>query len=161
MSRSREAHREYMRNYRAQKREEAEEQGPEQAVQRPAEVQSETKPAEKSHGDTGTRGQGRHRKAVTRMLRATGLLHMPEEAMLVELLKDLADELDQGGGSRTYGAYIAAQRDLRRVLAYSGRPQSSADVAAPAVEEALSEPVSAEAAPVNSLAAFRQRRGIG
>lgn len=95
------------------------------------------------------------------MLRATGLLHVPEEAPLVELVKSLATELDDGGGSRTYAAYIAALKDVRRVLSVSARPKSSPDLPAPAVEPEPDEAGEVGAAPVNSLAAFRQARGIG
>jgi hypothetical protein len=57
-----------------------------------------------------------HRASVTRMLRATGLLHVPEEAPLVTLLKDLAKELDLNGGARTRQQYLSALKDVRRVL---------------------------------------------
>jgi hypothetical protein len=58
-----------------------------------------------------------HRDAVTRMLRASGLLKVPEEAPLVALVKALAKEMDEGGGSRAYTAYLSALKDVRRVLA--------------------------------------------
>lgn len=57
-----------------------------------------------------------HRAALTRMLRATGLTRVPEEAPLVELLRSLADELDNGGGSRPRIEYRAALKDARQVL---------------------------------------------
>lgn len=57
-----------------------------------------------------------HRAALTRMLRATGLAQVPEEAPLVELLRSLADELDNGGGSRPRIEYRAALKDARQVL---------------------------------------------
>lgn len=59
---------------------------------------------------------GPNRKAITRMLRATGLLHVPEEAPLVELLKQLASEIDAGAGSRAQQQYLSALKDLRRAL---------------------------------------------
>jgi len=71
-----------------------------------------------------------HRAAVTRMLRATGLLRIPEEAPLVALVKSLAKEMDEGGGSRTYSAYLSALKDVRRVL--DRAPGSTALVSAPA-----------------------------
>lgn len=58
-----------------------------------------------------------HRNAVTRMLRSSGLLRVPEEAPLVALVKSLAKEMDEGGGSRAYTAYLSALKDVRRVLA--------------------------------------------
>lgn len=57
-----------------------------------------------------------HRAALTRMLRATGLAQVAEEAPLVELLRTLADELDAGGGSRPRIEYRAALKDARMVL---------------------------------------------
>lgn len=44
---------------------------------------------------------GVHRAAVTRMLRATGLTHAPEEAPLVELAKALALEMDDAPSAST------------------------------------------------------------
>jgi hypothetical protein len=96
------------------------------------------------------------------MLRSTGLVHVPEEAPLVELVKSLAAELDAGAEGAVASRYRAALADVRRVLAYSGRPKSSADPAPPAEEAEPATRSEAEpAAPVNSLAAFKQKRGIG
>lgn len=69
------------------------------------------------------------RAALTRMLRATGLAHVPEEAPLVELLRTLADEIDAGGGSRPRTEYRNALRDARAVLNQTvGRaPKTSSD----------------------------------
>ncbi|TFC30103.1 hypothetical protein E3O55_08440 [Cryobacterium sp. MDB1-18-2] len=101
---------------------------------------------------------GHHRRAITRMLRATGLVHVPEEAPLVELLKELAAELDNGGGARTRLAYLSALKDLRRVLSMSvGRPRGSADVpAVSAVDPDGTDDVPA----LNDLAKFKLERGI-
>jgi len=72
-----------------------------------------------------------HRAALTRMLRATGLAQVPEEAPLVELLRSLADELDNGGGSRPRIEYRAALKDARQVLkaapGISGASKDEAD----------------------------------
>lgn len=57
-----------------------------------------------------------HRAALTRMLRATGLANLPEEAPLVELLRTLADEIDEGGGSRPRIEFRNALRDARQVV---------------------------------------------
>lgn len=95
------------------------------------------------------------------MLRVTGLLHVPEEAPLVQLVKDLAFDLDDGGGKEVYAKYLSALKDVRRVLAYSARPSSSADPAPTSSEPERDESVDTEAAPVNSLADFRKQRGIG
>lgn len=73
-----------------------------------------------------------HRNAVTRMLRASGLLQVPEEAPLVALVKSLAKELDEGGGSRAYTAYLSALKDVRRVLAAA---PGSAGASVPVVDE--------------------------
>lgn len=142
MPRSREADREYRRAYRARKK----------AEKQPAPVAAPASrpPAPKP---------GAHRAAVTRMLRATGLLHVPEEAPLVELIKTLAAELDASGDGATASRYRAALADVRRVLAYSGRPKSSADAPPPAEEPPVAPPVEG-AAPVNSLAAFKAARGM-
>jgi hypothetical protein len=103
---------------------------------------------------------GPHRKAVTRMLRATGLVHVPEEAPLVELLKDLADEMDNEGGARNRQAYLSALKDLRRVLnASSGVPHGSAEVIPPA--DPLEEPEPGNDVPrQNDLANFKQKHKI-
>ena len=104
--------------------------------------------------------QGPHRRAVTRMLRATGLVHVPEEAPLVELLKDLATDLDNGGGGRTRAAYLSALKDLRRLLnAEVGRPRGSSDAVdvVPEPEPDVVDPVPEP----TSLAKFKQARGIG
>lgn len=102
---------------------------------------------------------GPNRRAVTRMLRATGLVHVPEEAPLVQLLRELADEIDAGGGARPRLAYLSALKDVRRVLAYSaGRPRSSSD--APAAAD-LADVESAGVPPMlNDLARFKEKRGI-
>lgn len=73
-----------------------------------------------------------HRAALTRMLRATGLARVPEEAPLVELLRTLADELDSGGGSRPRIEYRAALKDARLVLKAA---PGSAGVSKPPADE--------------------------
>lgn len=113
--------------------------------------------------------RGAHAKALTRMLKATGLLHMPEEAMLVELLRDLAADLDNGAGARTRTAYLSALKDLRRALDGGARrrvvrakPEPAAAAPPPPAPPAAAEaddPTSDVAAP-NSLADFKKRRGI-
>jgi len=87
----------------------------------------------------------RHRNAVTRMLRASGLLKVPEEAPLIELLKDLAAEMDAGGGARTRADYLSALKDVRRVLAAApGTPGASevekAEKATAAAKESSAAP---------------------
>jgi len=150
MPRTPEAHREYMRAYRARKKAEA------AAAKRSGGGNTVTKPAKPPREKLGP-----HRAAVTRMLRSTGLLHVPEEAPLVELVKTLAAELDAGAEGAVASRYRAALADVRRVLAYSGRPKSSADPAPPAEEaQPAPAPAAEPTAPVNSLAAFKQSRGI-
>lgn len=97
------------------------------------------------------------------MLRATGLLHVPEEALLVVTLKTLAARLDADPeDARARTQWLTAQNQLRQALNVApGRPKSSPDVAAPAAPAAQEPQPAEEPAPVNSLAAFRQRRRIG
>jgi len=103
---------------------------------------------------------GPHRKAVMRMLRATGLVHVPEEAPLIELVKELADELDTEGGARNRQAYLSALKDLRRVInASTGVPRGSAEVIPPA--DADEEPTHDTEVPrQNDLANFKQKHKI-
>jgi hypothetical protein len=84
---------------------------------------------------------GPHQKAVTGTLRATGLLHRPAEAPLVELVKSLAAEMDAGGGAGTRADYLSALKDVRRVMSTPyAKPKPPADGSAaggtsePAVE---------------------------
>ncbi|WZH36250.1 MAG: hypothetical protein PIR02_16000 [Microbacterium enclense] len=118
--------------------------------------------------DTPRTARGPHSKALTRMLRATGLLHMPEEAMLLELLRDLAAELDNGAGARTRTAYLSALKDLRRALdggrrrAPRAKPEST-PAAAPkpaAATATTDDPTSDAPPPPNSLVEFKLRKGI-
>jgi hypothetical protein len=106
----------------------------------------------------------RHRNALTRVLRATGLANVPEEAMLVELLRDLAKELDEGGGARTRIAYLSATKDLRRVLGgIGGRVQGSAEPKAQkaAIAAAEAEVVADDESPAqNDLAVFKEKHKI-
>lgn len=105
-----------------------------------------------------------HRAAVTRMLKATGLVHIPQEAPLVELLRSLADELDAGGGSRARAEYLSALKDVRRVLATPGIGKVSAKKAAAkapdAVDDAESAAQTVPAPTTDDLTTFRARRGI-
>ncbi|WP_194385355.1 hypothetical protein [Microbacterium luteum] len=95
---------------------------------------------------------------MTRMLRASGLLKVAEEAPLVELLKDLAAEMDAGGGARTRADYLSALKDVRRVLASAPGSAGASEVekaekdAAPATEPA-------EDAGVTDFARFKRAKG--
>ena len=99
-----------------------------------------------------------HRAALTRMLRSTGLAQVPEEAPLVELLRMLADELDDGGGSRPRIEYRNALKDVRAVLNTTVRAKvsGSSEVAVKVAEE----PVEQTEPKPNDLAAFKERKGI-
>lgn len=66
-----------------------------------------------------------HRAALTRMLRATGLARIPEEAPLVELLRTLANEIDEGGGSRPRIEFRNALRDARQVVLAKAKSQGA------------------------------------
>jgi hypothetical protein len=151
MPQSPEAHRAYMRAYRARKK--AETAAEKRSAAGSVDTKAKRPPRKKA---------GPHRAAVTRMLTATGLVHVAEEAPLVELVKSLAAELDEGAEGAVASRYRAALADVRKVLAYSGRPKSSADPTPPA-EEAQPDPTSGAepTARVNSLAAFKQAHGIG
>lgn len=99
-----------------------------------------------------------HRAAVTRMLRATGLTSVPEEAPLVELVKHLAAEMDANGGERTKAAYLSALKDVRKVLdGRAGRAEKPV-VVRPAASAAVEE--AAAAVEPNDLAKFKAKRGI-
>ncbi|MEV7875191.1 hypothetical protein [Microbacterium sp. NPDC089188] len=106
---------------------------------------------------SGRKRAGVHRAAVTRMLRATGLAHAPEEAPLVELVKSLAVEMDEAPSASTSSRYRAALADVRRVLDRAARPAS------PPAAGPLPQPDAAgeKSAPVSSLQAFKDARGIG
>jgi len=96
------------------------------------------------------------------MLRASGLLKVPEEAPLVELLKDLALEMDLGGGARTRADYLSALKDVRRVLALA--PGSAGASEADAAEKGA-EPAAADAevpeddSEVADFARFKRAKG--
>lgn len=99
-----------------------------------------------------------YRAALTRMLRSTGLANVPEEAPLVELLRQLADELDSGGGSRPRIEWRNALRDARAVLNSTVRaPVKRAPDTAPPADESPADPKTPKA---NDLAAFKERKGI-
>lgn len=104
-----------------------------------------------------------HRNAVTRMLRVTGLLNVPEEAPLVALVKELAREMDEGGGTRARADYLSALKDVRRVLNMSeGRPRKSADPAptSKTVQAAEALVVPAAEPQRNDLARFKEKHGV-
>lgn len=152
MGRSREQQREYMRAYRARKRAEA------QAAEPP-------KPAPTATPDAPPAAprSTRHADAVARMLDETGLGRLDEESPLVELLKDLASELDVAPTARTRQQYLTALRDARRVLAVapgsagaSGAGADEPETPAPVFEE----PAAPEADPeVADFESFRRAKG--
>lgn len=111
-------------------------------------------------------GPGRHLAAVERMLSSSGLAKIDDEAPLVELLRDLAKQMDEGGGARVMQAYLSAQKDARRVLAAApGDPGSRSDDdptekpadAATGAEDASGEPE--ESPEVASFARFKRAKG--
>lgn len=104
----------------------------------------------------------RHRNAVTRMLRASGLLKVSEEAPLVELLKDLAGEMDAGGGARTRADYLSALKDVRRVLASAPGSAGASEVEKAEKDADASTTDVAEAeddAEVADFASFKRAKG--
>lgn len=99
-----------------------------------------------------------HRAALTRMLRATGLANVPEEAPLVELLRTLADEVDAGGGSRPRTELRNALKDARAVLNSTVKsPVRKAPDASALEPEGHAVP---ETGKPNDLAAFKAKKGI-
>lgn len=143
MPRTKEQDREYQRLRRARKAAE----GAEQSGVTDVDVTSHA---------SGRKKGGVHRAAVTRMLRATGLAHAPEEAPLVELVKALAVEMDEAPSASTSSRYRAALADVRRVLDRAARPDASA-----AEPSRQSDAEAEKSAPVSSLQAFKDARGIG
>lgn len=100
-----------------------------------------------------------YRDALTRVLRATGLLHVPEAALLVATLKDLALQLDEGAGQRVMALWISAHKDLQRFLAgHAVRSSKPAAGKKPAAEEKPTPP--APAPRRNDLAEFKTKHGI-
>jgi hypothetical protein len=103
---------------------------------------------------------------VKRMLTATGLRNVPEEAPLVALLEELAREMDVNPGARTRADYLSAQKDVRRVL--DGRSGRVSRPRVSAAEKKAAEQAAAEAAATaqasaekpNDLKAFLEKRGI-
>lgn len=95
------------------------------------------------------------------MLKASGLSRVGEEAPLVELLKDLAAEMDAGGGTRTRADYLSALKDVRRVLAAAPGAPGASEVdrvekdAAPSAEAAVPE----DDAGVASFESFKRAKG--
>ena len=145
MSRSREKQREYMRAYRARKR-----------AEKAAEVA-----AAAPEGATPPARAPRHLPAVERMLRETGLGESLENAPLVELMRELAAELDADPNVRTRQQYLTALRDARRVLAAApGVPGAGGkdddELGEPAVVEPESPAVDPEVA---DFASFRRAKG--
>ncbi|MGA6128823.1 hypothetical protein [Microbacterium sp. NPDC064943] len=104
------------------------------------------------------KSQRPHRAALTRMLRATGLAQMPDEAPLVELLRSLADEIDNGGGSRPRIEYRNALKDARAVLNAAAKPVRGTKAPAEKVAEEP-EPASPAGVPDNLLQ-FEQKHGL-
>jgi hypothetical protein len=113
---------------------------------------------------------GPHRKAVTRMLRATGLAQMPEMAPQVELLRDYSKQLDEGAGSRVSVAYLAVLTGVNRYLnGASRRPLTAAERKAErdAEKRAAEQPPEDEtdedegSAVVDELTAWRAEKRIG
>lgn len=113
------------------------------------------------------RSKRHYRDAVTRMLRATGLNSVPEAALLVATLKDLAEQLDEGAGGRAMTAWISAQSKLQRFLdghATSVEPKPTAAEKRAAARAAKA----AEARPSgeslegedDDLTSFKKKRGI-
>lgn len=137
MPQSREERAEYMRRYRAGK--------------------EAAKAARKSRAESGSR----HRDAVTRLLDITGLDHVPEEAPLVALVIDLAEQLDEGASGSVRSQYRNALRDVRQVLNATVRaaPKASPDVPAPTKSEPATDVP--EVDEPTSLAKFKEERGIG
>jgi hypothetical protein len=102
---------------------------------------------------------GPHRRAVTRLLRATGLVHVPEEAPLVEYVKDLATQMDGAGGTRVQQAYLSALKDLRRVInAGAGQTRGTAEPSSAIAQ--VEGDVGEETPQQNDLARFKESRGI-
>lgn len=151
MGRSREQQREYMRAYRARKRAEAKAAEPEKPAP------SATPPTPPAPRST------RHADAVTRMLEETGLGRLDEESPLVEVLRDLAVELDEAPTAGGRRLYLTALRDARRVLAAapgsagaSGADADEPETPAPVVVE----PTAPEADPeVADFESFRRAKG--
>ena len=98
-----------------------------------------------------------YRAALTRYLRATGLAQIPEEAPLVELLRQLADELDAGGGSRPRIEWRNALRDARAVLAKAPGAQGASRIKRPKTVPKV-EPEEEAAAPKPEVADFESFR---
>lgn len=151
MGRSREQQREYMRQYRARKRAERDAAAAADVPQPPV---GATPPSPAPP-------RPRHVPAVEKMLQDSGLDRSVEDGPLVELIRDLAAELDAGGTARTRQQYLTALRDARRVLAAApGVPgaggKDAEDPEPPAVEEPESPAVDPEVA---DFASFRRAKG--
>lgn len=99
-----------------------------------------------------------YRNALTRVLRATGLLHVPEAALLVATLKDLAEQLDDGAGQRVMSLWISAQKDLQRFL--NGHAVRSMKPTPAATKTPAEESEPAPKPKSNDLAEFKKKHGI-
>ena len=101
-----------------------------------------------------------HRAALTRMLRATGLVSIPEEAPLVELLRTLADEIDEGGGSRPRIEFRNALRDALQVVAAKAKgqmaPPTGGSLMPPSTPD--DEQPTEQETPVTAMQKFREGR---
>ncbi|WP_146079278.1 hypothetical protein [Rathayibacter sp. AY1A4] len=98
-----------------------------------------------------------HRAALTRYLRATGLVQVPEAAPVVEMLRALADELDAGGGQRPRAEYRQYLKLANQLYDTSPRRKKAAPEP-PAQQPAVIAPEPSKK--VSSLAAFKEGRGI-
>jgi hypothetical protein len=74
----------------------------------------------------------------------------------VELVKALALEMDDAPSASTSSRYRAALSDVRRVLDRAARPAAPAPAPSPQPDAA-----DEKSAPVSSLQAFKDARGIG
>ena len=111
-------------------------------------------------GTSRNRVRRTHRDAVSRMLRATGLTHVADEAPLVAFLKECARELDENPGStRVMSAYLSALKDVRKVLdAAVAAPKKSAQKVE--LDPLPDEPTADVPENVSSLDEFLKERGV-
>jgi hypothetical protein len=109
--------------------------------------------------EAGKPATRRHRAALTRYLRATGLVHVPEASMVVEMLRDLALELDEGGGQRPRAEYRQYIKLANSLFDTTPRRVKKPAAAAPA-EPSTAPAAEAPAEPKNDLLQFRERHNI-
>lgn len=102
-----------------------------------------------------------HTAAVTQMLTATGLLHAPDEAPLVMLVKTLAKQMDADPSStRTQQAYLSALKDVRRVLNAAVAPARQRGAAKSQPEPEREKPSPSLPAAPDNLLLFEQKHGL-